>query len=298
MKRDEIADLTAFVAVAEERSFTRAALRLGLSQSALSQILRRTEDRLGLRLITRTTRSVAPTEAGERLLQTLAPLLRDIDRSIAGLNEFRDRPGGTIRISSVEHAAKTILCPALAALLPAYPEIKVEIVIDYGLTDIVAERFDAGVRLGEQVQKDMIAMRISPEIPMAIVGAPAYFHRHGDLEAPEQLVDHLGINLRLPTSNTLNAWRLLKNGREMRVRVDGPLVFNTIDLIIDACLGGLGLAYLPMDQVEHHLREGRLRQVLANATPPLPSYCIYYPSRRHASPALGLLIDALRKLPR
>ncbi|MGE0847542.1 MAG: LysR family transcriptional regulator [Flavobacteriaceae bacterium] len=265
-----MADLTVFVTVAEERSFTRAATRLGLTQSALSQIVRRLEERLGIRLLARTTRSVAPTEAGERLLRTLAPMLQDIDRSIADLGEFRDRPAGTIRITTVEHAAKTVLLPRLATLLPDYPDITVEIVIDYGLVDIVARRFDAGVRLGEQIAKDMIAVRLGPDIPMAIVGSPGYLDARARPVGPEDLVTHRCINLRLPTSDTLNSWRLIRGGKEMRVRVDGPLVFNTIDLIRDAALGGLGLAYLPLDQVADDLRAGRLVRLLEKWTPQLP----------------------------
>lgn len=297
MRREEMADLTAFVVVAEERNFTRAAAKLGISQSALSQIVRRLEARLGLRLLARTTRSVAPTQAGERLVRTLAPMLHDLDRSIADLSELRDKPAGTIRITTVEHAAKTILCPALATLLPEHPDLTVEIVVDYGLADIVADRFDAGVRLGEQVAKDMIAVRITPDIPMAIVGSPAYFRRHPPPAEPRHLVEHRCINLRLPTSGALNGWRLLQDGREIRVRVDGPLVLNTIDLILDSALAGLGLAYLPLDQVEGHLAGNRLAQVLGPWTPPLPGYHLYYPSRRHASPAFRLLVDALRYRP-
>lgn len=289
-----MADLTVFVTVAEERSFTRAATRLGLTQSALSQIVRRLEERLGIRLLARTTRSVAPTEAGERLLRTLAPMLRDIDRSIADLGEFRDRPAGTIRITTVEHAAKTVLLPRLAALLPDYPDITVEIVIDYGLVDIVARRFDAGVRLGEQIAKDMIAVRLGPDIPMAIVGSPGYLDARARPAGPEDLVTHRCINLRLPTSDTLNSWRLIRGGKEMRVRVDGPLVFNTIDLIRDAALGGLGLAYLPLDQVADDLRAGRLVRLLEKWTPPLPGYHLYYPNRRQSSQAFRLVVETLR----
>lgn len=294
MRREDMADLTAFVVVAETRNFTRAAAKLDLSQSALSQIVRRLEGRLGVRLLARTTRSVAPTEAGERLLQSLAPMLHDIDQRIADLSTFRDKPAGTLRITTVEHAAKTILRPALSRLLPDYPDITVEIVIDYGLTDIVAERFDAGVRLGEHVAKDMIAAPIGPEIPMAIVGSAKYLRQNPPPTHPNQLIQHRCINLRLPTSGTLNAWRLAKSGREMRVRVEGPLVFNTIDLILDAAVDGLGLAYLPIDQVEKHLKAGRLKHVLAEWTPPLSGYHLYYPSRRHTSPAFRLLVEALR----
>lgn len=294
MRREEMADLAAFLVVAEERSFTRAAGKLGLSQSALSQIVRRLEARLGVRLLARTTRSVAPTHAGERLVQKLAPMLHDLDQGIADLSEYRDRPAGTIRITTVEHAAKTILCPALTKILPDHPDITVEIIVDYGLADVVADRFDAGVRLGKQVAKDMIAVRIAPDIRMAIVGSPRYFRQHPPPSEPQHLVEHRCINLRLPTSATLNKWRLLQNGREVRVSVEGPLIFNTIDLILDTAIDGLGLAYLPLDQVSRHLKGGRLVQVLREWTPPLPGYHLYYPSRRHSSPAFRLLVDALR----
>lgn len=294
MDRQDMADLTAFVVVADERNFTRAARKLGLSQSALSGIVRRLEERLGVRLLARTSRSVAPTQAGERLMQTLNPMLRELDQSFADLSEFRDRPAGTIRITSVEHAAKTIIRPALTRLLAKYPDINVEVIVDYGLVDVVADRFDAGVRLGEQVAKDMIAVRMSADVPMAIVGSPAHFETHAVPQRPEQLVEHRAINLRLPTTGVLNAWRFIEGGREVRVHVDGALVFNTIDLILDAALDGLGLAYLPLDQVAEHLAGGRLIRVLADSTPPLPGYHLYYPSRRHASPAFSLFVDAVR----
>jgi DNA-binding transcriptional LysR family regulator len=297
MRRADMADLTAFVVVAEAKNFTRAATKLGLSQSALSQIVRRLEERLGVPLLTRTTRSVAPTEAGERLMQALSPMLHDLDQRIADLSAFRDKPAGTIRITTVEHAAKTILCPALGKLLPRYPDITIEIIVDYGLADVVGDRFDAGVRLGEDVAKDMIAVPISPAIPMVIVGSPHYFRHHAPPINPDQLVRHRCINLRLPTSGGLNSWRFFKRGRETRVRVEGPLIFNTIDLIHDAALDGLGLAYLPTDQVEKLLRSGRLKGVLGEWTPPLPAYHLYYPSRRHASPAFKLLVEALRYRP-
>ncbi len=294
MRREDMADLTALVVVAEERNFTRAAVKLGLSQSALSQIVRRLEARLGVRLLARTTRSVAPTEAGERLVQSLAPMLHDLDQRITALSELRDRPSGTIRITTVEHAAKTILLPTLCKLLPAYPDIKAELIIDYGLADIVADRFDAGVRLGEQVAKDMIAVRISADIPMAIVGSPRYFRSHADPKTPDDLVEQSCINLKLPTSGTLNAWRLVQRGREKRVTVDGPLNLNTIDLIRDAALDGLGLAYLPLDQVAGLVKARRLKTVLGTWTPPLPGYHLYYPNRRHTSPAFKLFVDAVR----
>lgn len=294
MRRDEIADLAAFVVVAEERSFTKAAARLGMAQSALSQIVRRTEERLGLRLLSRTTRSVAPTDAGERLIATLGPMLHDLDAAIASLGELRDRPSGTIRITTVEHAAKTLLLPAMKRLLPDNPDISVEFTVDYGLSDVVADRFDAGVRLGGEMSKDMIAVRIGPDIPMAIVGSSDYFRAHAIPTSPAQLIDHRAINLRLPTSGTLNKWRLTRGGRETRVRVDGPLVLNSIDLILDAALDGHGIAYLPLDQVQPYLASRRLTRVLSKFTPDLPGYHLYYPHRRHASTAFTAFVEALR----
>ncbi len=294
MRREQMADMTAFLVVAEERSFTRAAVRLGLSQSALSQIVRRLEAGLGLRLLSRTTRSVAPTAAGERLIATLAPMVRDMDAALASLGELRDRPTGTIRVTTVEHAAKTILLPAMKRLLPDYPDITVELTVDYGLADVVAERFDAGVRLGGEIAKDMIAVRIGPDIPMAIVGAPAYLRARPAPTAASQLTEHRAINLRLPTSGTINGWRLKSGAREIRARVDGALVFNTIDLILDAVLDGYGLAYLPLDQVKRHLDEERLERVLSHLTPDLPGYHLYYPNRRFSSTAFRLFVETLR----
>lgn len=294
MRRDEIADLAAFVVVAEERSFTKAARRLGMAQSALSQIVRRIEDRLGMRLLSRTTRSVAPTEAGERLIATLGPMLHDLDAAIASLGDLRDRPSGTIRITTVEHAAKTIIVPAMKRLLPDNPDIRVEITIDYGLADVVADRFDAGVRLGGDIAKDMIAVRIGPDTPMAIIGSLSYFRLHPAPASPAQLIDHRAVNLRLPTSGTVNGWRLMRGGRETRVRIDGPLTLNSIDLILDAALDGHGLAYLPLDQVQSHLDAGRLMRVLGKFTPDLPGYHLYYPHRRHASAAFSLFVETIR----
>ncbi|EAA0896127.1 LysR family transcriptional regulator [Salmonella enterica] len=294
MKRDEIADLMAFVAVAEERSFTRAAARLGMAQSALSQIVRRTEERLGLRLLTRTTRSVVPTEAGEHLLSVLGPMLNDLNSALTSLGDLRDRPSGTIRITTVEHAAKTILLPAMRTLLKSHPDINVQLLIDYGLTDVVSERFDAGVRLGGEMDKDMIAVRIGPDIPMAIVGAPDYLSRKGIPVSVAHLVDHQAINLYLPSSGTANRWRLMRGGREVRVRMEGQLLLNTIDLILDAAIDGHGLAYLPYDQVQQAIQEKKLTRVLEKFTPDLPGYHLYYPHRRHAGSAFSLLIDVLR----
>jgi len=294
MRREDMADLTAFLAVAEERSFTRAAPRLGMSQSALSQIVRRLEERLGLRLLTRTTRSVAPTEAGERLLETLAPALSDVDARIAALSALSERPAGVIRITSVEHAAETVLWPALRTFLRTYPDIKVEIILDYGLTDIVAERLDAGVRLGEQVDRDMIAVRISPDIPMVIAGAPSYLDRKPQPKVPQDLVHHQCINLRLGASRENAPWRFRKGEREPHVRVDGPVAYNSLAMIRQAALDGFGLGYLTRDSVQRDLDEGRLISVLADWCPPLPAYHIYYPSRRQQLPAFALLVEALR----
>ncbi len=294
MRREEMADLTAFLAVAEERSFTRAAARLGMSQSALSQIVRKLEERLELRLLTRTTRSVAPTDAGERLLETLAPALNDLDARIAELSALRGKPAGVIRITSVEHAAETVLWPVLKSFLRTYPDIIVEIVLEYRLTDIVAERLDAGVRLGEQVDKDMIAVRISPDIPMVIVGAPGYLDRQPRPKVPQDLLAHQCINLRLGASREHAPWRFKKGQREPHVRVDGPLAFNSLPMIREGALDGFGLAYLPHDMVQHLLDEGRLVSVLADWCPPLPAYHLYYPSRRQQLPAFTLLVEALR----
>lgn len=277
-----------------ERSFTRAAAQLGVSQSALSHTIRGLEEQIGLRLLTRTTRSVAPTEAGERLVRTVGPRLEEIHAELAALTELREKPAGTLRITAGEHSAETILWPALAKLLPRYPDIKVELVIDYGLTDIVAERYDAGVRLGEQVAKDMIAVRIGPDFRMAVVGAPAYFARRPRPKTPQDLTAHDCINIRLPTYGGIYAWEFEKRGRGLKVRVEGQLVFNNIALRLKAALAGLGLAYLPEDQVERHVADGRLVRVLADWCPPFSGYHLYYPSRRHPAPAFALLVEALR----
>jgi DNA-binding transcriptional LysR family regulator len=294
MSRRNVNDLLAFLAVAQERSFTRAAAKLGVSQSALSHTIRGLEERLGLRLLTRTTRSVAPTEAGDRLLRGVGPRFEEIDAELAALGELREKPAGTVRITAGEHPAYAILWPALEKLLPDYPDIRVEIVIDYGLSDIVTERFDAGVRLGEQVARDMIAVRIGPDMRMAVVGAPAYFARRPRPKTPQDLTAHDCINLRLPTYGGLYPWEFEKGGRELKVRVEGRLVFNNIALRLNAAIAGLGLAYLPEDQVQTHLADGRLIRVLADWCPPFPGYHLYYPSRRQPTPAFVPLVDALR----
>jgi DNA-binding transcriptional LysR family regulator len=294
MPRTDLNDIVAFLAVARERSFTRAAAQLGVSQSALSQTVRGLEGRLGLRLLTRTTRSVAPTEAGDRLLHAAGPRLDEIEAEMAALSELRDKPSGTIRITAHDHAVRAVLWPALDKLLPDYPDIKVEIVIDYGLTDIVAERFDAGVRTGEMVAKDMVAVRIGPDMRSAVVGAPSYFAKRTRPKTPQDLTAHACINLRLPTHGGLYAWEFEKGGREIRVRVEGQLTFKGTAPMLDAALSGLGLAYVPEDTVKAHLADGRLIRVLADWCPPYSGYHLYYPSRRQPTPAFALLVNALR----
>ena len=298
MVRNRLDDLRAFLEVARERSFTRAAAKLGLSQSALSHSIRGLEERLSIRLLTRTTRSVSPTEAGARLIETIGLRFEEIESQLDALSEFRDKPAGTIRITAGEHSAETILWPALAKLLPDYPDIKAEVIVDYGLTDIVAERYDAGVRLGEQVAKDMIAVRIGPDFRFAVVGAPSYFANRPRPKSPPDLTTHNCINLRLPTYGGIYAWEFEKRGHELKVRVEGQLVFNNIALRLNAVLTGLGLAYLPEDQVQTQLAEGRLVRVLDDWCPPFSGYHLYYPSRRQPTPAFALLVDALRYRPR
>jgi DNA-binding transcriptional LysR family regulator len=268
-----------------------------VSQSALSHTIRDLEARLGVRLLTRTTRSVSPTQAGERLLHTIGPRLDEIDAELAALSEFRDKPAGTIRVTATDYAADTILLPKLAKFLRQYPDIKVEIIVDYGLTDIVAERYDAGVRAGEQVAKDMIAVRIGPDMRIAIVGAPAYFKNRSEPRKPQDLIGHNCINLRLPTHGGLYAWEFEKDRHELKVRVEGQLVFNGTFQMLNAALAGFGLAYVPEDLVLPHLKKGRLTRVLADWCPPYPGYHLYYPSRRQSSAAFSLLVDALRYRP-
>lgn len=289
--------LAIFAAVAQERSFTRAAARLGMSQPALSRAMRQLEERLGVRLLARTTRSVSPTEAGEHLLRVIAPRFEEIDSELALLSEFRDKPAGKLRITAGEHSAITILHPVLARLLPDNPDLSIEIIVDYGLTDIVAEGFDAGVRLGEQVAKDMIAMRIGPDMSMAVVGSPAYFSRHPKPVIPSDLMAHNCMTLRMPTHGGLLLWEFEKGGQELKVRVEGQLVFNNIAMRLEAVLQGLGLAYMPEDLVREAVAQGRLVRVLEDWCEPFSGYHLYYPSRRQSSPAFTLLRDALRYSP-
>lgn len=294
MRREDLVDLNAFLIVAEEKSFTRAAVRLGTSQSSLSHTVRRLEAQLGVRLLTRTTRSVAPTEAGERLLGALKPALDSIGAGLAALGELREKPSGTIRITASDHAAETVLWPALERLLPAYPDIHVELSIDSGFTDIVAERFDAGVRLGEALAKDMVAVRIGPDLRMAAVGAPAYFERHPAPRTPHDLAEHCCINMRLSSTSGLYAWELEKDGREVRARVEGQFTFNSVPMVLRAATAGFGLAFVMEDQVAAHLADGRLVRVLEDWCPPFAGYHLYYPSRRQPSAAFAVLVEALR----
>src|SRR6266513_3499315 len=294
MQRGNLDDLLAFLAVGKERSFTKAAAKLGMSQSSLSHTIRELEARLGVRLLTRTTRSVSPTEAGERLLHTVGPRLEEIEAELAALSEFREKPAGTIRITATDYAVETILWPKITKLLRQYPDIKVELIIDYGMTDIVAERFDAGVRVGEQVAKDMIAVPVGPDIRIAVVGAPSYFDDRSEPQRPQDLISHNCINLRLPTRGGLYAWEFEKDGREVRVHVEGQFIFNGTFQMLKAALAGFGLAYVPEDVAQPYLAQGRLKRVLDEWCPPFPGYHLYYPSRRHSSPAFALLVDALR----
>jgi DNA-binding transcriptional LysR family regulator len=294
MRRDNVNNFIAFIAVARQKSFTKAAAKLGVSQSALSYTIRMLEARLGIRLLTRTTRSVSLTEAGDRLLGSIGPRFDEIEGEIAALSALRDKPAGTVRITSVEHAAETILWPALAKLLHEYPDVNVEIIEDYHLSDIVAERYDAGVRLGEQVAKDMISVPIGPDLRMAIVAAPSYFESRPRPLTPRDLTGHDCINMRLPTSGGFYVWDFRKGDRELRVRVQGRLVLNAVALIRNGALEGLGLAHLPVDLVEADIRHGRLVRVLTDWCPVRPGYHLYYPSRRQPSPAFALVVDALR----
>jgi len=294
MRREELVDLNAFLAVAAEGSFTRAAAKLGTSQSSLSHTIRRLETKLGVRLLTRTTRSVAPTTAGERLLQTLRPALESIDAELTSLGELREKPAGTIRITTSEHAATTVLWPVLEKFLPNYSDIHVELSSDSGLTDIVTERFDAGVRLGEALAKDMVAVRIGPDLRMAVVGSPAYFTARPLPRTPHDLAEHICINLRLLSGRGLYAWELEQDGRELHVRVEGQLAFNNANMIVRAAEAGFGLGFVMESHVKTQLAEGQLVRVLEDWCRPFSGYHLYYPSRRQPSAAFALLVDALR----
>ncbi|MCC7253920.1 LysR family transcriptional regulator [Hyphomicrobium sp.] len=294
MLSENLRDLNAFVVVAEDGSFTRAAARLGVSQSALSQTIRGLEERLGLRLLNRSTRSVAPTEAGERLLARVQPALLQIDEGLAQLTELRDKPAGTIRITADEFAVHHVLWPAIERFLPDYPDIVVELTTDYGRTDIVSDRYDAGVRRGRLVSQDMIAVAISADIRMAVVGSPSYFRKHPQPKSPQDLIAHSCINLRLPTHGEFFAWTFRKGGKEQRVKVEGQLVFSAVPAVLIAALSGFGLAYLPEAMIKPYVKSRQLVEVLAPWRQTFEGYHLYYSSRRHASPAFSLLVNALR----
>jgi DNA-binding transcriptional LysR family regulator len=294
MRREELSDLAVFLAVAEARSFTRAAAALGTSQSAISQIVRRLEAAMGLKLLTRNTRNVAPTEAGEQLIATLRPAFDDIDARLSALSAMRERPAGTVRITSSRHAAETILWPVVGKLLKDYPEVTVEISVDSHLTDIIADRFDAGVRLGEQIAKDMIAVRIGPELRMAVVGAPSYFAERGRPQTPHDLTRHACINIRMPTKGGLYTWEFGRGGRDLNVRVEGPLILNDVPMILKAASEGIGLACVMEDQADAMLRAGKVERVLEDWCPAFSGYHLYYPDRRQLPPAFALLVNALR----
>jgi DNA-binding transcriptional LysR family regulator len=287
-------DILVFLAVARERSFTRAAAKLGMTQSALSHIIRGLEERLGVRLLTRTTRSVSPTDAGERLLQNVGPRLEEIEAEIAAVSDLGDKPAGTIRITAIDHVVDDVLWPRIAPLLPQYPDLHVEISADYRLVDIAAERYDIGVRWGDQVEKDMIAVRLTPDVKMMIVGAPSYFSHRPVPASSQDLMKHNCINLRLASSGGLYAWELRHDGQDLEVRVRGQLVFNSAYQILQAALDGCGLAFIPEDLAGEHVRAGRLTSVMADWCPSFPGLHAYYPSRRQNSRALALVIDAIR----
>lgn len=294
MLKENFNDLISFLVVARERSFTKAAAKLGVSQSALSHSIRGLEERLDIRLLTRTTRSVAPTEAGEKLANSLEPRFREIESELDALRDMRDTPAGNIRITAGEHAVDSVLWPFLKSFLANYPDINVEIVADNSLTDIVNGRFDAGVRLGEQVAKDMVAVRIGPDMRMVVVGSPQYLQQHSSPSTPQELQNHRCINMRLPTRGGLYAWEFEKDDQELRVRVDGQLTFNSLRQRIDAAVVGFGLAYVPEDSVQNELADGRLVQVLDAWCNTFPGYYLYYPSRKQHTTAFSLFVDALR----
>lgn len=294
MPRRNFNDLLAFVTVAREGSFTKAAGTLGVTQSALSQAIRGLEESLQIRLLTRTTRSVAPTIAGERLMKAIGHRFDEIESELAALTELRDKPAGTVRITCGDHVMHTVLLPKLMPLLHEYPDIKLEFDMNYGFRDIVADRFDAGVRMGNTIDNDMIAVPIGPPLQMAVVGSPEYFQRHPLPKSPGDLTAHLCINQRMPTSGGLYVWDFEKRGRKVNVRVDGPLIFNTAPPQVDAALAGLGLSLLPEDELTQHIQAGRLVRVLQDWCPKFAGYHLYYPSKRQLSPAFQLVVKALR----
>ena len=294
MKREDMNDLLWFVAVAEERSFTKAAARLGTSQSTLSSTIKQLESRLGLRLLTRTTRSVAPTEAGERLLRSFAPRILEIDQDIAALMALRDTPSGTIRITLSDYALEDVVWPKLRPVISNYPDIKLELNSDNAMRNIVEDRFDAGIRLGESIDKDMIAVRVSPDWRMLVVASPEYFREHPAPQSPQDLVHHNCINMRQSSAGGLYTWEFEKDGRPLRVRVDGQLTFASSYPMVDAAISGYGVAYIPESLVTEHIEAGRLIATLKEWSPYWAGFYLYYPSRRQLSPAMSAVVDALR----
>ena len=294
MRHGDFSELAAFIAVAEAGSFTRAAAKLGLSQSAVSYSVRTLEQRLGVRLISRTTRSLSLTDAGQRMLRNLRPSFENIESEIAAVTALRDKPAGTIRITTFRYAATSVLWPVITTFMAEYPDIEMEITLDEGLTDIVADRFDAGIRIGEQVQKDMVAVRIGPDLRMAVVGSPSYFENRKIPITPRDLGEHRGVSYRQTTGGGLYAWEFERDGEELQVRMNGPLIINDGQLLEAAALDGLALAYTFESQVSHHIADGRLIRVLDDWCQPFPGYHLYYPSRRQHTAAFALLVEALR----
>lgn len=294
MSRENIHDLFAFLAVAQERSFTRAAAKLGTSQSALSHTIRGLETRMGVRLLTRTTRSVSPTEAGERLMLTVAPRLEEIEAEIAAVSELGDKPAGTIRITAIDHVIDHVIWPRLAQVLEQYPDVRVEISAEYRMVDVAAERYDIGVRYGDQVQKDMVAVRLTPDVPMTIVGSPRYFETHKVPVTIPDLLRHNCITLRLSSSGGLYAWELREGERRVEARVSGQVIFSGAYQMLNAALSGYGLAFLPEDLTQPHVDAGRLRRVMDDSCPPFPGLYAYYPSHRNSSRAMRLVVEAIR----
>lgn len=294
MARDNINDILVFLAVARERSFTRAAAKLGMSQSALSHIVRALETRMGVQLLARTTRSVAPTEAGLRLMETVAPRFEEIEAEIAAISDLGGSPAGTIRITAIDHVVDSVLWPRVAHLLPQYPDLRIEINSDYRMHDIVAERYDIGVRWGDQIQQDMIAVRLTSDMPMTIVGSPDYFKRHAVPTSPQELLKHNCITLRLASSGGVYAWELRDNDQDLEVKVSGQATFNSAYQMLYAAVSGVGLAFVPAEMTDPYVKDGRLRSVMAQWCPAFPGLYAYYLSRRHPSRAFALVIDALR----
>jgi DNA-binding transcriptional LysR family regulator len=294
MAADKIHDVQAFLAVAREQSFTKAAVKLGLTPSALSHTIKGLEERLGVRLLARTTRNVAPTEAGERLMRSVGPHFEQIEAELTALGELRDKPAGTVRITCTDDAIVTIFQPMLPGFLQRYPDINVELVVDYGFTNIVEQRIDAGVRLGEALSKDMIAVRIGPDWRFAVVGSPTYFERRSAPETPQDLTNHVGVNIRLTSAGTIYAWEFEKDGRKLNVRLEGQLAFNNIMPVLQSAVAGIGLAYVPLELATTYLADGRLVEVLADWCPYFQGYHLFYPNRRQASPAFAALVEALR----